>query len=139
MKPARTHRRCTEVQTRNAKPTSPRPQDPPAKELALDAYDYCRYLAEEIGPRPIGSAGEKRAGDWVEAQLSRMGYETRQLYFDCPSWEYEDEELFVAGEPKLAQALKTRLRLADVDLHYDGKTVSNGFRTECMWNSSNCL
>ena len=29
----------------------------------LHAYDVCRYLAEEIGPRWIGSPGEERAGD----------------------------------------------------------------------------
>jgi len=64
----------------------------------MEAYDYCKYLVETWPNRWTGSPGEKEAGDWMEEQLKRMGYETRQTRFECPGWEYEGEELFLEGK-----------------------------------------
>ncbi len=64
----------------------------------MNAFDACRHLAEEIGPRWIGSDGEKQAGDWIEEQFRSLGYETRRLWFDCPAWDYDRTALTVAGE-----------------------------------------
>ena len=61
----------------------------------MDAYDYCKHLVENFPDRWTGSRGERESGDWMEAQLARMGYDTRQTRFDCPGWEYEGEEVEV--------------------------------------------
>ncbi|GEM_PF-3293418 len=81
-----------------------REERPVEKENRMDGYDYCRYLALKIGNRWTGSPGERRAGDWIETQLARMGYETRQTRFECPAWEYDGEELFLGNEPVVAGA-----------------------------------
>lgn len=70
----------------------------------MDAYDYCEHIVETWPNRWTGSPGERESGDWMEQQLARMGYETRQARFDCPGWEYEGEELCLQGEPLEAGA-----------------------------------
>jgi len=70
----------------------------------VDAYDYCKYLVDTWPDRWTGSPGDRESGDWMEGQLARMGYETRQTRFDCPGWEYEGEELYLEGEPLEAGA-----------------------------------
>jgi aminopeptidase YwaD len=70
----------------------------------MDAYDYCRHIVDTWPNRWTGSPGERGAGDWMEQQLARMGYETRQTRFDCPGWEYEGEEFYLEGEPLEAGA-----------------------------------
>ncbi len=64
----------------------------------MDAYDYCKHLVDTWPSRWTGSAGETESGDWMEKQLARMGYETRQTRFDCPGWEYDGEELHLEGK-----------------------------------------
>ena len=63
----------------------------------MDAYDYCKTLVEKWPNRWTGSRGEKEAGDWLEQELARLGYATRQHRFDCPGWEYEGEEFYLEG------------------------------------------
>lgn len=70
----------------------------------MDAYDYCKYLVETWPNRWTGSIGERESGDWMEKQLARMGYETRQTRFNCPGWEYEGEEFHLEGKPLKAGA-----------------------------------
>lgn len=70
----------------------------------MRAYDACEYLVKQIGDRGIGSEGEKRAGDWIERELSTLGYETRRLWFDCPAWDYHGTWLTVDGEQVQAGA-----------------------------------
>jgi len=70
----------------------------------VDAYDYCKHMVETWPNRWTGSVGERESGDWMEQQLARMGYETRQTRFDCPGWEYEGEEFYLEGEPLQAGA-----------------------------------
>lgn len=65
----------------------------------MRAFEACRYLSEEIGPRWIGSDGEKRAGDWLERELGELGWDVRRLWFDCPAWDYSSTSLAVGGEP----------------------------------------
>ena len=67
------------------------------KEKTLDAYDYCKYLVETWPDRWTGSVGERESGNWMERELARMGYETRQVRFDCPGWQYDGEEFYLAG------------------------------------------
>lgn len=41
----------------------------------------------EFGERPIGSAENRRATEFVRAEAERMGYAVRRLAFTCPYWE----------------------------------------------------
>ena len=70
----------------------------------LEAYDHCRHLVERWPNRWTSSSGEKEAGDWMEGELARMGYETRQVTFACPGWEHEGEEFYLEGKPLPAGA-----------------------------------
>ena len=70
----------------------------------MDAYDYCKHVVDTWPNRWTGSPGERESGDWLEQQLARMGYRTRQTRFDCPGWEYGGEELCLEGEPLEAGA-----------------------------------
>jgi aminopeptidase YwaD len=54
-------------------------------------------MVETWPNRWTGSAGERESGDWMESELARMGYETRQVRFDCPGWQYDGEEFYLAG------------------------------------------
>ncbi|NLW50726.1 MAG: M28 family peptidase [Candidatus Brocadiaceae bacterium] len=65
----------------------------------MDALDYCEHLVETWPNRWTGSPGERESGDWMEAQLAAMGYETRQMRFPCPGWEFEGEEMYLEGRP----------------------------------------
>jgi len=70
----------------------------------VDGYDYCKYMVETWPNRWTGSVGERESGDWMEKQLARMGYQTRQTRFNCPGWEYEGEEFYLEGKPLKAGA-----------------------------------
>lgn len=70
----------------------------------MNAFEVCRHLVEQIGPRWIGSDAEKAAGDWIESRLRALGYDTRRLWFDCPAWDYERMALTLGGEPMEAGA-----------------------------------
>jgi aminopeptidase YwaD len=41
----------------------------------------------EFGARPIGSAENRRAADFIRAEAERMGYAVQRLPFTCPLWE----------------------------------------------------
>lgn len=42
------------------------------------ALGYATYLCQEIGPRPAGGVGEKRAATYLTRQLKRLGYQVEQ-------------------------------------------------------------
>jgi hypothetical protein len=69
------------------------------EETTVDAYGYCKHMVETWPNRWTGSPGEKASGDWVEQQLARMGYQTRQTRFECPGWEYEGTKFSLEGRP----------------------------------------
>jgi aminopeptidase YwaD len=68
------------------------------------AFDVTRHLVEAIGPRWIGSEGERLAGDWLEGEFRKLGFRVRRLWFDCPAWDYRGTELSVDGAPVTAGA-----------------------------------
>ena len=63
----------------------------------MEAFDYCKHLVNEIGPRWIGSEGEKPAGDWIQRKFQKMGYNVRNFWFDCPFRDYESTGRWVNG------------------------------------------
>ncbi|MEA4910073.1 MAG: M28 family peptidase [Anaerolineaceae bacterium] len=46
------------------------------------AYDFCRRLVEEIGPRPAGSPAERAALEMLAAEAQRLGYQVSWQAFD---------------------------------------------------------
>lgn len=52
----------------------PLSSDRPVNFEAAKVKENIKYLAEEIGPRPAGSQGEKQAADYISKSLSSMGY-----------------------------------------------------------------
>jgi len=65
----------------------------PWKMLELD-----RYLSEDIGSRMSGTAGDRKAIEWVEKHFSSLGLNTEQDRFNTLSWEYGGTT-FKAGAP----------------------------------------
>jgi carboxypeptidase Q len=51
------------------------------------AYDFVRDLTTEVGPRLVGSPGDKRAVDWAVARLTALGFDTvRTQAFEADGW-----------------------------------------------------
>ena len=73
------------------KATSRTTAEPPAEPEVVPVFSsaiamrHIRYLADELGVRQAGSASEKRAADYVAAQLRALGYETRIETFPLPN------------------------------------------------------
>lgn len=49
------------------------------------AYDYVRHLSVELGPRTSGTEREKRAADYIAAELRSLGYQV-----EIPSFPVQD-------------------------------------------------
>ena len=57
---------------------------------ADSVYAHIRYLAEEIGPRPMGSAQERRALEWAAGKFRTYGADTAWV---MPFTRVEDKEM----------------------------------------------
>ncbi len=82
------------------------------------AMRHIRYLADEIGVRRAGSASEKRAADYVAAQLRALGYEPRTETFPLPNGKLSRN---VVAEKRGASA-----RTLVLGAHLDTKSPSPG-------------
>lgn len=49
------------------------------------AYEHVRKMAVEIGPRMMGTDGDRQGAEYVRECLSRLGLEVREQVFDVPS------------------------------------------------------
>jgi carboxypeptidase Q len=68
------------------------------------AYDFLRDLTTQVGPRLVGSAGDKRGVDWAVARLTAMGFDNvRALPFEADGWSrgVETAELIAPYPQKL--------------------------------------
>ncbi len=68
------------------------------------AYDFVRDLTTEVGPRLVGSAGDKRGVDWAAARLKALGFKNIRLQpFEADGWirGVETAELTGAAPQKL--------------------------------------
>ena len=45
------------------------------------AYEHVEFLANSIGPRPAGSNGEVKAGDYIAARLREYGWQVSKQEF----------------------------------------------------------
>lgn len=64
---------------------TPAPAADPDRVRAETAMDVVRHLAERVGPRPGTSAAYRRAADWVERRLERLGWEVRRQPVPTPA------------------------------------------------------
>lgn len=58
---------------------------------------HLETLSCEIGPRPVGSAANRRAESYIAAQLERLGYTVRRQQFECEDWRLENVDVEVDG------------------------------------------
>jgi len=58
-------------------------------------WEHVHVLAEEIGPRVLGTENDRRSADYVEAQFSAAGLAPVRDVCPCPSWEHESTSLCV--------------------------------------------
>ncbi|MFX0100303.1 MAG: M28 family metallopeptidase [Candidatus Hodarchaeota archaeon] len=56
---------------------------------------------QDIGPRPVGSAGLKKASSIVEDYFTKSGWDLYPLKYDCPTWDC-DTSILVLGEKSIA-------------------------------------
>lgn len=59
-----------------------------ASSAAQSALGHVQHIAAKIGPRPVGSEGEKEAARYVQAQLSRAGLRAHLHDFQAPASEW---------------------------------------------------
>ncbi|MCC6350820.1 MAG: M20/M25/M40 family metallo-hydrolase [Candidatus Eisenbacteria bacterium] len=72
-------------------------------------YDVLRALCTEVGPRPAGSAGDRRAVAWALATLERLGFaNVRAESVTVPHWERGECRVEITApwpQPMVAVAL----------------------------------
>jgi aminopeptidase YwaD len=109
-----------------AQPTAP-PAAPPAIPAASpqSALSFVTALAKEIGPRPAGSEGDRRAIDYVAEQFRRMGYGVERQPFP---FRYFEE----ASPPQLTVAAPTTQRLSPMTMLYSTSTPETGIEAETV-------
>jgi aminopeptidase YwaD len=68
------------------------------------ALEHVRRLSVEIGPRPVGSAANHAAADYIESVFRAIGLTVERQEFACPDWEHEATRLELDGESRVAAA-----------------------------------
>lgn len=71
---------------------------PANQQLAEQAARYLQILCAEIGPRPVGSAGNRAATDFFAATIAASGFAVEQPSFDCFDWQSNGATLTVGGQ-----------------------------------------
>jgi aminopeptidase YwaD len=54
--------------------------------VQTNTMQHLRQLCA-FGPRPVGSAENRAAGDYIRAQFERLGYTVKMQEYTCPYWE----------------------------------------------------
>ncbi len=65
------------------------------------AFDYLVHLVGAIGERPVGSEGEKRAADYIHAQFSAWGLDSKIETFPLPIWKPRSSHVWTKGAEPL--------------------------------------
>lgn len=58
-------------------------------------WRHVTVLAEEIGPRVLGTEGDRRAMQYIEEQFAAAGLAVARDTYPCPSWEHESTRLCI--------------------------------------------
>lgn len=76
----------------------PAPSTAPTPFESRVPYEIARSLADEVGPRLTGSAGDRRATAWALATMKRIGLENVHAEpVTAPAWERGEEKAQVVG------------------------------------------
>ena len=62
------------------------------------AMQHLKHLCVEIGPRPLGSAANHAAADYIWHAFQAAGLEVERQAFPCPDWVEEDTLLELDGQ-----------------------------------------
>jgi len=65
---------------------------------------HLSVLAEEIGPRPAGSEGQRRAEQYIAGVLSECGFAVDVQRIECPGWHLTSVSLNAGSQPVEALA-----------------------------------
>lgn len=72
--------------------------------LKTQTMEHLRQLAAQIGPRPVGSAGNRAAGEYIHQVMAANGLEVTRQAYPCPDWEALATELTLDGRALAAAA-----------------------------------
>lgn len=72
--------------------------------LESEMMQHVHHLAVEIGSRPVGSAANRAAEDYIASVFQNAGLQVEELRFDCPDWHHEETILEQGGERLAAGA-----------------------------------
>ena len=61
-------------------------KDVPTRFSGEQAFEYCRYLSKEIGPRFTGTAGEHKAAEYIAKTFRSFGLKTRLQKFPAETF-----------------------------------------------------
>jgi aminopeptidase YwaD len=73
-------------------------------DLQAELTTHLNRLCVEIGPRPIGSPGDRAAADYIQGIFRGAGLDVEAQKFDCPAWEHQTTRLTLDGEDLEAAA-----------------------------------
>jgi Iap family predicted aminopeptidase len=65
--------------------------------IGKEAMGHVRRLSVDIGPRPLGTPGNRAAADYVEGVLQDTGLQVERQWFPCTDWEEERVLLELGG------------------------------------------
>ena len=69
-----------------------------------EAMGHVRRLCVDIGPRPLGTRGNRAAADYIEGVLRGAGLRVERQWFPCTDWCHEETVLDLGGRPLEAAA-----------------------------------
>ena len=67
------------------------------QQTLLKLQQHLEMLSCEIGPRPVGSAGNQRAEKYIAEQLVQAGYDVQHQKFECEDWHLESAAVEIDG------------------------------------------
>jgi Iap family predicted aminopeptidase len=59
--------------------------------------EHVQKLSIEIGPRPVGSAGNTAAAEYIRQTLTRFGLHVEEQPYPCPDWKHFNTQLSISG------------------------------------------
>jgi len=66
-------------------------------DIAKEAMGHVRRLSVDIGPRPLGTPGNREAADYIESVLQDAGLSVERQWFPCTDWDEEETLLELDG------------------------------------------
>jgi hypothetical protein len=98
-------------------PETPTPGPKPRAAFSVSRVRADSQAIEDFGPRPVGSAAEKRAADYVAGRLRDMGYEVAIEKFPVPGGTSRNVTARIAGDDP---------RVLVLGAHLDSKSTTPG-------------